>query len=167
MSNDRLIDLYRNEIADSYDLHYTGSTYDTNSGSISSANNVHYASNVQYYDEYGRITFTPVAQPNDVLASAPEAEEDMTIGERLIEFYQWLKEEATEIEYEDPTAARCVEVVIREMEYFFPEIVGSGSETLRYGPECDIYKHSRPYTAKYQNLVTYGGSSVERFREHG
>jgi len=109
----------------------------------------------------GRSTDPFVVEPNPFTT---EVDEEPSVEERLIEFYQWLKEDAREIELEDPDAARCVESVIRDMKRVFLELLDA--EVF-----WESYEKTRlpcaTHVTDYQNLVTFGGSDVERFREHG
>ena len=85
---------------------------------------------------------------------------------RIREFYQWLKQEAKEIEREEPEATPCVDFVVREMEETFPEIIGYRREleSTEYF-DCSVTRYTG--AAEFENLVAYGGSTVENFREHG
>jgi hypothetical protein len=89
------------------------------------------------------------------------------LKERLLDFYHWLKQEGREIERENPDAVKCVGTVISKMEKDFPELLSK--PTKRYQTTEYLGRDPIAYNkvTDFENLVAYGGSTVEHFRVHG
>lgn len=75
----------------------------------------------------GNGTFT--INDGNVCFGGTESELDI-LKKELKDFYQWLKQEAKEIEKEDPDSTYCVDAIIDKMEEMFPELSGSNEHGM-------------------------------------
>jgi hypothetical protein len=110
-----------------------------------------------------RIGDWEIINPWNVAIADPELDD---LKERIREFYQWLEQEAKEIEREEPEAVPCVDIVMKRMEEVFPRL----TNYVRKCESTEYFDYSvtrNTGVADFGNSVIYGGSEVESFREHG